>query len=194
MSDPVDTDRSPDVPVWEDTYVDQVSDRLMFNYDLEKDRSVRGERFVMYGRMQVVNRKSFLHPALSYARHEAVEHLFVRRADRVTVTDLERLVDLGHALADDWIEPDEDHYGTDFTFVVLAGSIPDDVREFVAGFRDRTLIRYGYHGQYEIHLAVVAPDRETSVASEATDIEAAFELWEPIDEEESGGLLGRLFG
>lgn len=194
MTDDADGGAPADVPVWEDEYLDRVSDRLQFNFDLEKDERVRGERFEMYGRLEITSQKHFFHPALSYGHHETTEHLFVRREDRVRVETLERLVDLGHALADEWIDADEHHYGTEFTFVLVADDLADDVREFVEGFRDRTLIKLGYHGDYEVNLVVVAPEREAIVASENADVAAAFRLWESLDREESKGILGRLFG
>ncbi|MFB6309454.1 MAG: hypothetical protein ABEH35_09000 [Haloarculaceae archaeon] len=182
-----------EVPDWDDEYLDRVSDRLLASFDLEKDRHVRGERFPMYGEMRVLNRKQLFHPAISYGEHELVEHLFVCRAEPVSVADLERLVDLGHELADEWIEADEQHFGTRFSFAVVTDTIPDAVREYVEGFRERTLLNYGYYGDYEINLVVVAPDRETSVESEQADVASAFRLWESSDDD-STGLLGRLLG
>jgi len=190
MSDPYENlepaEEEPDVPDWEDEYVDRVSDRLQFNYDLEKDRVVHGGQFSLYGEMQMHHEKHLFHPVLSFAHHDSFEHLFARRLEGVTVGDLERLVALGHDVADAWVEPDEEHYCTDFAFAVVTDEIPDDVREFVADFRDRTLLTYGYHGHYEIHLLVVAPDRETIVSSREAHVEEAFRLWEPIEEEELG--------
>lgn len=176
------------VPNWDDEYVDRVSDRLFHNYDLEKDYAVDGERFTLYGRMELVSKKHFLHPALSLAEHESTEHLFVRRVDRVDDRALDRFVDLGEQLADDWIEPDEEHFSTDFTFVAISPSIPDDVRNRVANFDGRTLLKYGYHGHYELNLAVVSPDSEDLVASENADVTAAFRLWEPIESDDPGIL------
>lgn len=196
MSREADPDRPTpvdDVPVWEDEYLDRVSDRLMFNYDLEKDRTVAGERFALYGRLAVESQKHFLHPALTYARHETYEHLFARRTPRPTVADLESLVDVGHDLADEWIDADEDHYGTEFTFVLVAEALPTETRSFVEGFRDRTLLKHGYHGRYEVNVGVVAPDREESIASENADVVDAFRLWGDVDERKKG-LLTRLFG
>lgn len=177
-----------DVPDWDDEYIDRVSDRLMFNYDLEKDYAVRSERFDLYGAMTIHSQKEFFHPALSYGHHESDEHLFVRRADTVRVADMKRLVALGHDLADEWIEPDERHYGTDFTFGVVVPSIPDDVQEFVSGFKDRTLLKFGYYGHYEINLLVVAPEQEALAASRSADVATAFRLWETIPDEEPGLL------
>ncbi|RKD98212.1 hypothetical protein [Halopiger aswanensis] len=185
----------PDVPDWDDDYVDRVSDRLMHNYDLEKDRTVAGERFTLYGRMNLVSQKHFLHPAISLAEHESNEHLFVQRVDRVDDRTLDRYVDLGHELADSdaWLEPDEEHFATEFTFVAVAPSIPDDLGRRVADFSERTLLKYGYHGHYEINLVVVAPEQEELVANENADVEAAFRLWEEIEREEPGilGLIAR---
>jgi len=179
-----------EVPVWEDEYVDRVSDRLMFNYDLEKDQRVRGEPFTLTGTLRMESHKQFLHPSIRYGHHETMEHLFVQRRDGVRVSDLERLVSLGHDLADERVEADEEHFGTDFTFVVLAPEIPGDVREFVADFKDRTLLKYGYYGRYEIHLLVVAPESETMVGSRNADIQDAFRLWEPLERDR--GLVARL--
>jgi hypothetical protein len=182
-----------DVPVWDGKYVDRVSDRLMFNYDLEKDRRVRGESFTLYGELSIESQKEFFHPLLNYANHEQREHLFVHRANALSRSHLESLVDLGHELADDWIDADEEHYGTHFTFVVIAPEIPDDVREFVSGFRDRTLLKYGYYGDYEVNLAVVAPEREAAVGSSSADVTEAFRTWEaPTDSERPRGLLARV--
>ena len=191
-----DGERRPDdrdVPDWEDEYLDRVSDRLMFNFDLEKDYAVRGRTFPLYGRMLIKNQKQFFVAALRYGYHESTEHLFVDRADDVTVADLEALVELGHDLADEWITMDEDHFETAFTFVVVAPEVPEDVASFVEEFRDRTLLKYGYYGHYEIKLLVVAPDRERLVASEEADVGRAFRLWSPVDAE-SSGLLARLRG
>jgi hypothetical protein len=182
----------PDVPDWDDEYVDRVSDRLLFNYDLEKGRRVGGRTFTLYGKMEMHHQKHFLHPALSFAHHDTYDHVLVTRLDRVSVGDLESLVSLGHDIADDWIEADEEHYATEFTFAVVAESIPDPVREFVDGFRERTMIRKGYHGHYEINLLVVAPEAEAVVASAQTDLDAAFRLWDSVDEGEPEPFLDRL--
>jgi hypothetical protein len=190
VDEPSDGEPPAEVPVWEDEYVDRVSDRLMFNYDLEKDERVRDETFTLFGTLRLQSHKQFLHPSIRYGHHEAMEHLFVQRRDRVAVGDLERLVSFAHDLADEWVEADEEHYGTDFSFVVLVPEIPDDVREFVADFKDRTLLTYGYHGRYEIHLLVVAPDREEMVVSRNADVGDAFRLWEPL--ERDLGLVARL--
>ena len=181
-----------EVPVWDDGYFERVGARLMYNYDLERDRTVGGERFDLYGEMEVHTQKHFLHPALSYAEHEAAEHLFAARRDGVRVADLERYVDLGHDLAEEWIEADEEHYGTDFSFVLVVPEIPEAVRSFVSGFKDRTMITYGYHGHYEVNLVVVAPEAEEIVASRSTDLDRAFAVWSS-PEQESPGLLERLF-
>ena len=182
-----------DVPTWEDEYVDRVSDRLMYNYDLEKDRVVGGERVTLYGQMELHSQKHFLHPALSFAHHESFEHLFVVHEPRVDDATLDRFVDLGHELAEEWVEPDEEHFSTDFTFVLLTAEIPEAVRDRVASFSDRTMLKMGYNGHYEINLVVVAPDREDLVSSQEAAIEPAFRLWEPIERKEPGilGLIAR---
>ncbi len=201
MNEPGDDGRDPTVeeppiPEWDDEYVDRVADRLMTNYDLEKDERIAGERFTLTGTMRVHSRKQFFHPALAYAHQEAEEHLFVKRVDRVRREDVDRLVALGHDLADRWIVPDDEHFSTDFTFVLLTEEIPETVRSFVSGFSDRTLLRYGYHGHYEVNLVVVAPEREELVASDGADVARAFSLWEPVGEAKPGfvlRLLRRLF-
>ncbi|WP_227353064.1 hypothetical protein [Haladaptatus salinisoli] len=180
-----------DVPDWEDEYVDRVSDRLFVNFDLEKSYSVRGERFTLYGRMLMENQKQFFHRSLNYANHTIEEHLFVRRVESVRVSDIESLVELGHDLADEWIDADEEHFGTEFTFALVAPEIPADVREFVSGFRDRTLLKFGYYGRYEINLVVVAPESEEIVASKNADVSAAFALWRPLESKREG-LFGRV--
>ena len=177
-----------EVPAWDDEYFDRVSDRLMYSYDLERDYSVRGHLFGLYGDLRIENQKQFLHPALNYADHETREHIFARRTGDPTVADLERLVDLGHDLAEDWINADEEHYETNFTFVLLADTLPDAVRSFVSGFRDRTLLKYGYYGCYEVNLVVVAPDAEDGVASQEADVLQAFALWGDIERPDEGVL------
>lgn len=181
-------ERPADVPDWDDEYVDRVSDRLLHNYDLEKAYRVDGERFALYGRMELRSQKHFLHPSISIGEHGSTEHLFVQRVDRVDERTLDRFVEVGEGLADEWIETGEDHFSTDFTFVAVAPSIPDAVRERVADFDGRTLLKYGYNGHYEINLVVVAPDEEDLVASENADVATAFRLWEPIEREEPGVL------
>jgi hypothetical protein len=184
----------PDVPDWDDEYLDRVSDRLMFSYDLEKARRIRGERFEMFGTMRVESRKQFFHPALNFANHESREYLFVRRVPRVTVDELERLVELGHELAGDeeWVVADEEHYGTDFTFVAVVDDVAEDVRSFVESFSDRTLLKYGYYGHYEVNLAVVAPDERDAVASRSADVVQAFTLWERVRPADERGILRRI--
>ncbi|PCR91412.1 hypothetical protein [Natrinema ejinorense] len=178
------------VPHWDDEYLDRVSDRLMYNYDLEKDRRVDGERWDLYGEMRVRSQKQFFHPALSYADHEAEEYLFARRESRPTVAQLEGFVEYGHELADERVVPDEEHFGTDFTFVLVTEELPAAVREFVSGFRDRTLLKFGYHGHYEVNLVVVVPERQERVASEVATVAEAFTLWDDVTTPEEG-LISR---
>ena len=183
-----DGDVPDDVPHWDDEYVDRVSDRLMFNYDLERDYRVDAESFDLYGRLEIHTQKKFFHPAITYGHHASYEHLFLRRADDVRVPALERLVGLAADLADRWIVADEEHYATEFTFAVVVPEIPDDVREFVAGFSDRNMLKYGYNGYYETHLAVVAPEREDVVTSQRADVADALTVWRPIDADVPGPL------
>jgi hypothetical protein len=176
------------IPEWDDEYLDRVSDRLMYNYDLERDRRVHGQRWDMYGEMRVLTQKQFFHPALSYADHEAEEYLFVRREPRPTVAELRRLVELGHEVADERIVADEEHFGTDVTFVLVCEELPDDVAAFVSGFRERELLKFGYYGHYDVNLVVVVPEEREAVASEAADVAEAFTLWEDVTKPEEGFL------
>ncbi|KAA9399509.1 hypothetical protein Har1130_00190 [Haloarcula sp. CBA1130] len=180
------------VPHWtDDPYFDRVSDRLMYNYTLERDHRLRGERWDLYGEMRVLNQKQFFHPALSYGDHESEEYLYARRVDRPTVGELKRLVELGHDLADERVTANEEHYRTDFTFVLIADELPEEVRSFVEGQRERTLLKYGYYGHYEVNLGVIAPDEQEAVAGEAADVVEAFVLWEDVTTP-SEGVLSRL--
>ncbi|GGJ06971.1 hypothetical protein GCM10008995_16090 [Halobellus salinus] len=180
------------VPDWvDDPYLDRVSDRLMYNYTLERDHRLRGTTWDLCGEMRVLNQKQFFHPALSYADHESQEYLYARRVDRPTVRELERLVELGHDLADDRVDGNEEHYRTDVTFVLVADELSDEVREFVDGQRERTLLRYGYYGHYEVNLGVVVPDDRDIVAGEAADVMEAFRLWEDVTDPDEG-FLSRL--
>ncbi|MEF8782719.1 MAG: hypothetical protein V5A39_06975 [Haloarculaceae archaeon] len=182
-----------EVPDWDDEYVDRVSDRLLHSYDLERDRSVGGHRFTLYGRLEIERRKHFLHPSVRYGDHQTTEHLFVTRIDNVSVADMEQLSELGEQLAEEWIEPDEEHFGTEFVFGVVTSEIPGAVREYVSEFESRTLLKYGYHGHYTVRLFAVAPEQGESVASPETDVAQAFRLWDDGDEEsEPTGVLGRL--
>jgi len=176
------------VPEWDDEYLDRVSDRLMYNYDLERDGRVHGERWEMYGEMRVHNQKQFFHPALNYADHEAEEYLLVRREPRPTVAELRRLVGVGHEVADERIVADEEHFGTDVSFVLVCEELSDDVAEFVSGFRERKLLKFGYYGHYDVNLVVVDPAAERAVASEAADVVAAFRLWDDVAEPDEGFL------
>lgn len=183
----------PVAPELDDEYLEAVSRRLQYNYDLETEYALEGVSVELYGRMELHNQKHFFHPAISFAHHETHEHLFVRRVDGVTDTDLEWALEVGHDLADDWIEPHDEHYCTSFTFVFVAPAVPETVRTRVAGLDERTLLKYGFHGHYEVNVVVVAPDERDLVANEAADVEEAFRMWDPI-EESTTGILGRLLG
>ena len=181
------------VPDWDDDYIDRVSDRLLHSYDLERDRTVRGRRFSLYGRLEIQSHKQFFHPSVTYADHETTEHLFVTRESAISVAGLERLAALGDELAEAWIDPDAEHFGTEFVFGVVAPEIPDEVRTFVSGFESRTLIKYGYHGHYAVRLFVVAPEQTDAVASPSTDVLQAFRLWDDAEQSrEPTGVLDRL--
>lgn len=179
-------EENPDVPEWDDEYLDRVSDRLMFNYDLEKDYRAADEPFDLYGEMEMHHEKHFFHPALAFGHHDNYEYVFARRDRRLDVAAFERLAELGHQLADEWIDADEEHYSTDFVFALVADGdgIPEAVREHVAGFKDRTMLNHGYYGHYEIHLLAVDPAREEIVSSRGAHVEEAFRLWERIEEKE----------
>lgn len=169
------------VPDYDDEYLDRVSDRLMYSYDLDRDVVVDDERFELYAAMRMRSQKQFLHPALSYADHDMMEHLFARRVSTPTVGELERLVEFAHDVAAERVNANEQHYGTDITVVLVADRLSDDVAAFVDGFRDRTLLKFGYYGHYEVNLIVVVPDEERLVASDAAAIAGAFRLWEPVE-------------
>jgi len=181
-------DRPEEVPVWEDEYLDSVALRLFHHYDLERGFAVDGERFELYGRLHVLHERHALHPSLTFAHHEVEEHVFATRIDRPTTADFERFEALGERLADEWIDADEDHYSTDFTFVVVASELPEPVREYVDGYQNRTLLKLGYFGNYEINLLAVVPENEETVASENADVEQAFRVWEPIVKPEPSRL------
>lgn len=185
------TDAENARPTWDDAYLDRVADRLETSYDLDADHTVEGTTWALYGELMLEREKYFLHPTLSYGHHDSDEHLFARRASTVDEGTLESLVDLGHRLADDWVVADERHYSTDFTFVLVVPEITPPVADYVDGFRDRTLLKYGYFGHYEVNLVVVSPTDEELVASKQADVAAAFRTWAPPPARDSG-LFGRL--
>jgi len=188
MSDSLDA-----VPTWRDEYIDRVSDRLLHNYDLEKDVTVHGERFSLAGAMHIESEKHFFHPSLNYANHESREFLYARRQDAISVPDLERLVEVGHEIAEERIEHTDEHFSTDVTFAIVVDDIPESVADFVSGYTDRNLLRFGFNGHYEINLVVVAPEDRDIVRSENADVGLAFQTWEAIETEEPGllGLIAR---
>lgn len=179
-------DWPPDIPRWDDEYLTAVARRLWSHYDLERDHRVAGESFDLYGRLQIETERHAFHPTVRFARHHSNEHLFVRREPRPRVETLEALESVGETIADEWIDADEHHFSTDFTFVVVATEIPDAVGDFVEQYRNRALIRFGYYGHYEINLVVVAPDRERLVSSGAAGVAEAFRTWQPLERNEPG--------
>ena len=98
---------------------------------------------------------------------------------------------MGHELADERVQGNEEHYRTDVTFVLVADELPAAVREYVDGQRERTLLKLGYYGHYEVNLGVVVPDDREYVAGEAADVVEAFVLWEDVSSSEEG-LLSRI--
>ncbi|GAB3033353.1 hypothetical protein [Natronobiforma cellulositropha] len=186
-------ERDDDRPTWDDEYVERVAGRLSHHYDLERGYRLEGEQFTMYGQLRVTYERHAIHPSVTFGHHEAREHLFVTECERPTVATLEGLEALGERLAEEWVEADEDHYSTDFTFAVIAAELPEDAREYVSGYRNRTLLTYGYNGHYEINLLVVVPAREVCVSSANADVAQAFAVWEPIVAE-TPGRLDRLLG
>jgi len=183
------------LPTWDDEYIERVAGRLASHYDLERDRRVEGEQFTLYGEMVIENKKHFLHPSIEIGNHRSYEHLFARRREQVTTAELDRLVDLGHDLADDRVDPDEEHYSTEFTFVTITGEIPDAVRSMVRDLDERTLLKYGYNGHYEINLVVVVPGKNEIVTNDSADVKEAFQTWDDIEHEEPGllRLIARRF-
>lgn len=175
-----------DVPDWEDEYIDRVSDRIMYNYDLAKEETVHGERFDLTGEMKIQSEKHFFHPALNYANHESREYLYARRQDDVSVADLQALVDVAHDIAEERVEYTDQHYSTDVTIAIVVPAIDPEVADFVASYSDRTLLKYGFNGHYEINLLVAAPEQRDIVHSENADVWKAFQTWEPIEKEEPG--------
>lgn len=178
------------LPALEDDYLARVARRLVSSYDLKSTAEAGGATFDLGGELRVESSKHLFHPSVSYANHHMREHLYADRRASVSREDLEELVELGHELADRRVEPSSEHKATEFTFVVVAPSIPDDVESFVRGFKDRTLLKYGLHGHYEIHCCVVAPDRQAVVASGRTEIDEAFVVWR--SPEKKRGWFGRL--
>ncbi|MFD1513974.1 hypothetical protein [Halomarina rubra] len=180
-----------DCPTWDDPYLDRVAASLQFNYDLASDERVHGTTFDLYGLLEIDSHKQFLHPAISFGHQYSYEHLYVDRRPRVTVADLEALVELGHDLAED-LDHDEEHYATEFTFVVVVDDLPDDAASFVAGHQERTMLKYGYHGHYEVNLVAVVPDDHRVVAADVP-VADAFDVWDDTTTE-GGGVLDRLKG
>ncbi|GGM70591.1 hypothetical protein J2752_001802 [Halarchaeum rubridurum] len=181
----------PTRPTWDDAYLDDVAERLQYSFDLERDVALDGETWPLSGELNLEREKYFLHPSISYGRHDSDEHLFVRRADALDTDALDDLVDLGHRLADERITANERHYSTEFTFALVVPGIDDAVRDYVAGFRERTLLKYGYYGHYEVNLVVVAPGDESCVASAEADVADAFRTWRDPTVRERG-LFGRV--
>ncbi|GAD51277.1 hypothetical protein MBEHAL_0037 [Halarchaeum acidiphilum MH1-52-1] len=184
-------DEAPSRPVWEDDYLDEVAARLQYSFDLERDVTVEGETWPLYGQLNLEREKYFLHPSISYGRHDSDEHLFARRAADLDTDDLDSLVERGHRLADERITPNERHYSTEFTFALVVPEIDAAVRDYVSDFRERTLLKYGYYGHYEVNLIVVAPEREACVASEEADVADAFRTWDAPATRDRG-LFGRV--
>lgn len=185
-------DDQPPRPTWDDAYLEAVANRLMYHYDLEKDRMVDDTTYDLYGILQVESKTHIFHPLLDYGNHFDYEHLFVERVPSITEREIREQVERGHALANEWIIPDAEHHSTSFTFISIVPSIPSDVESFVSGFKDRTLLKMGYHGHYEVNLVVVSPENVTLVASDNADVHRAFATWTDVGNRPKPGLIGRV--
>lgn len=178
---PEEFSRPDEVPVWEnDAYLDAVALRLMHHYDLEQDKEVNSQTVPLYGQLVIENERHVLHPALSFGYHQSTEYLFVTREPAVTEQLLEETEKLGNSLADQWVDPDTEHYSTDFTFVFVTPAIPDQIAEWITAYEHRELYKYGYHGHYEINFVAVAPDRKEMVSSTNADVGKLFQTWERV--------------
>lgn len=174
MDDPSESE----FPEWERDYLNRLAGRIVHSYDLEKNKHIRGFDFTLYASFEAQRHKQLFHPAISYAEHNLYEYLFVNEYDTVTIETVDQLIDLGHELADDWIDADDDHYATEFSFGLIVPSIPDDIRQYVSRIDERTMLRYGFDGHYDIHIIVVAPEEQSIVATDRAEIQAAFIEWD----------------
>lgn len=106
-----------------------------------------------------------------------------RRVRPIEPASVDRHVTLGHELAAAWIDADHEHFSTEFTFVLVAESIPEPVRRRVSELDERTLLSYGFTGHYDVHVVVVVPGAETLVASDGADVAEALATWDPLERE-----------
>ncbi len=180
------SDTPEHIPELTDPYVEAVGQRLVHNYDLEGDYTVNGERFDLYGYLEVHNQRQVLHPALSVGHHESREHVFLKRTETLSEADLDRMIELGHALAEEWITADEEHYSTEFIFVFVCSSLSDPVSNRIEELDERTLLKFGYHGHYDIHIAAVDPAQQHLVSNAAFNLTEAVRTWEPVGGTDSG--------
>ncbi len=179
-------------PTWDDHYLDELAARLAHSYDLQKDRQINSRSFPLYGYLELHRQKQVLHPALSFAHHQLYEHVLVTTTDTISQQTVSDLVELGHTLADEWIDPGEEHYSTEFSFGVVTDHIPKAVTTAVSTIDERTMLKYGFNGHYDINIIVVAPEQEALIANDTADIAEAFRHWPPADAS-PGGLFDRLF-
>ncbi|WP_330630960.1 hypothetical protein [Halocatena halophila] len=175
-----------------EAYLERVLDRLRHSYDLTADRTVDGRTFDWYGHCRIEHQKSFLHPSISYGDHASLDHLFVQRRDGVEQSDLTEFAEVAHSIASDWIDPSPTHYETSFTFAVLVPELSPTVESFVSEFTDRTLLRYGLHGRYDVAFVVAAPSDQQMAASPEAEVARAFSFTELDPPEKPSGLRGRL--
>lgn len=179
------------IPELTDPYLETVGQRLVHNYDLESDYTVNGEQFDLYGYLEVHNKRQVLHPALSVGHHEAREHVFLKRTETLSEADLDRVIELGHALAEEWITADEEHYSTEFIFAFVTTSLAAPVSNRIEELDERTLLKFGYHGHYDIHIAAVDPTQQHLVSNAAFDLTEALRTWDPVSGTDPG-LVTRL--
>jgi hypothetical protein len=161
------------------TYLENVSEKLSCNFDFMDNNEFRGTLFDLTAKSHIRNEKYLATKQTVLYAYENNEYCFFKTMDEVNFKDVDRIFNTIKHVANDFVEPSEEHMSTTFTGIIITEKpIDEDMKRKIKKLRYQKSYKMGFHGWSSVRLVIVELGTGNVVASR--EAKKVGKFYEPV--------------
>lgn len=140
-----------------DEYIDIISEKLTYNYNVEKEKDLNGTMFDLHAICNVNNSKFIGSKKIVVYAYDNNSYIYVKNFKTLSIEDVRNVLDANAEKLLTSTQVDSEHMSTHYTIVfVTESSLPSELKNFIKKYRKQKSYAFGFKGWSSIGVVLVS--------------------------------------
>ncbi|MFV0499677.1 MAG: hypothetical protein ACK5NF_06595 [Bacilli bacterium] len=146
------------------SYIDDVSERLSFYYDIKSDQIINNTFFDLYAVSNVQNSKYMGSKKVVVYAYNNNSYIYIKKEKVITIDSIVEVLDKNVEILLNQSRDDDNHMSTHYTFVFVSDTtIDNETIKFVKKYRKQKSYSFGLNGWSSIGIILISLNNNTVI-------------------------------